>query len=95
MTKHTITEEQALKLEEALIAQKDYVLGMAQLASRSTTPTFKATTFLHVAQYLTAVAPIWIAVGYEYKLREIADFLPNEYKAQLRFLDSGFQRSGF
>lgn len=94
MTKHTITEEQLLKLEEALIIQKDYLLGMAgHLATAA--PGFKPTIALHIAQYLQAVAPIWVAVGYEYKLKEIADHLPQEYKAQLRFLDSGFQRSGF
>ena len=95
MTKHTITEEQLLKLEEALITQKDYVLGMARLIASTRSSNLKSTIALHVAQYLAAVAPIWIAVGYEYKLHEISAFLPQEYKAQLRFLDSGFQRSGF
>ena len=92
---HTITEEQALKLEEALLAQKDYVLGMARLIEVTRKPQMRANICIHVAMYLQAIAPIWIAVGYEYKLREIADFLPQEYKAQLRFLDSGFKRSGF
>lgn len=94
MTKHTITEEQLLKLEEALIAQKDYLLGMVQQIKK-VSPGFRNSIAIHIAQYLQAVAPIWIAVGYEYKLREIADLLPQEYKAQLRFLESGFQRSGF
>ena len=90
----SLTSEQQAKLEEALIIQKDYLLGMANILNE-VAPGFRYTISLHIAQYLQAIAPIWIAVGYEYKLKEIAALLPKEYQAQLRFLDSGFTRSGF
>lgn len=90
----SLTPEQQVKLEEALIAQKDYLLRMTNQIEK-VAPGFRDTICHHVAQYLQAVAPVWIAVGYEYKLKEIADKLPPEYRAQLRFLDSGFKRSGF
>jgi len=90
----SLTPEQQDKLEEALLTQKDYLLRMA-CHVETVAPGFRDTIYHHIAQYLQAVAPVWIAVGYEYKLKEIADKLPPEYRAQLRFLDSGFKRSGF
>lgn len=89
-----LTPKQQAKLEEALIIQKDYLLRMA-CHVETVAPGFRDTIYHHIAQYLQAVAPVWIAVDYEYKLKEIANKLPPEYRAQLRFLDSGFKRSGF
>lgn len=90
-----LTNEQQLKLEEALLIQKNYVLALANQISSTRNKESKDILCHTVAQYLQAVAPVWIAVDYEYKLKEIADKLPPEYRAQLRFLDSGFKRSGF
>ena len=91
----SLTPEQQEKLEVALIIQKDYVLALANQISVIRNKELKDNLSHTVAQYLQAVAPVWIAVGHEYKLKEIADKLPPEYRAQLRFLDSGFKRSGF
>lgn len=90
----SLTPEQQLKLEEALIIQKNYLLGLVGIMETTNDP--RKNIVCHtIATVLQAVAPVWIAVGYEYKLNEIADKLPPEYRAQLRFLDSGFKRSGF